>query len=150
MGQRWDPVRDLMLLQDRMNRLFEDATRQPRTSEKEEDAAEIERADWIPAADVFERETDFVIALDLPGIERDSLDISVNQDKLVVRGERAAAETMKGRSERPSGSFLRKFGPLPSAIDRERIAAEYKDGVLRVTIPKRAEQKAHRIEIKIN
>lgn len=148
MAPRWDPVRDLVLLQDRMNRLFEDATKHPRDGEREERAAEIERADWTPAADVFERETDFVIALDLPGIERASLDIIVNQDRLVVRGERAADEGMKGRSERPVGSFLRKFGPLPSMIDRERIAAEYKDGVLRVTLPKRAEQKAHRIEIK--
>ncbi|HEX8352548.1 MAG TPA: Hsp20 family protein, partial [Pyrinomonadaceae bacterium] len=87
---RFDP-RDLFSLQDRMNRLFEEAAdRRTRAPEGEE--GEIERADWIPAADVYEDEREYLLALDLPGIKRDGLDVSLDEGRLVIRGERAAAQ----------------------------------------------------------
>ncbi len=79
MSQRWNPLQDLMVLQDRMNRLFEDAT-QRRSQSNGED--EFERADWTPAADIYETETGFLIALDLPGIKRDVLEIDIDDNRL--------------------------------------------------------------------
>lgn len=146
MAHHWDPIRDLFTLQERMNRLFEDAT-QRRTRDNGD--SEIERADWTPAADVYDQETEFVVMIDLPGIDRDSLDISIDDNSLHVRGTRKLEEDAHQRVERSHGSFMRKFGPLPTSIDQDGVKAKYADGVLRVTLPKRAEQKARRVEIKV-
>jgi HSP20 family protein len=150
MGQRWDPIRDLVMLQDRMNRLFEDATqrRGARDSNEGESEQEIERTDWTPAADVYEQENAYVVALDLPGIDRETLDISIDQDRLSIRGSRTIEEGDERRAERPRGRFIRRFG-LPATIDQQAIAADYKDGVLRVTLPKRQAKQAQRVEIKV-
>ncbi len=150
MAHRWDPMRDLVLLQDRMNRLFEDATqrRGERESEGGRDEQEIEGTDWIPAADVYEQEAAYVIALDLPGIDRSALDISVEQDRLSIRGQRNIEEGGERRSERPRGRFIRRFS-LPATIDHAAITADYRDGVLRVTLPRRQAKQSQRVEIKI-
>ena len=146
----WGDWRDYANLQDRLNKLFEDmagSTSQRREAAREDD---IERADWSPAADVYETEDSFVIALDLPGIERGSLDVSIDGNRLTVRGERAGEEGhRRGRGNRPSGRFLSRFGPLPPTVDQKRVAAEYKDGVLRLRLPKRAERQAGKVKIEI-
>jgi HSP20 family protein len=149
MTQRWDPLRDLVMLQDRMNRLFEDATKQRSNDEEAESEHEIERADWSPAADVYNREHEFVIMLDLPGIEREALELSLDNDRLLVRGSRTIEQDAAQRMERKHGRFLRRFGPLPATVNQAAISAEYKDGVLVVRLPKQQEQKARRVEIKI-
>jgi HSP20 family protein len=149
MAQRWDPIRDLVSLQDRMNRLFQEATEQRRAGDEEAADQEIERADWIPLADVYQTETEYLVAVDLPGIDRAALDISLDDDKLVIRGERPPESEAQHRVERPQGRFLRKFS-VPPTVNQEAIAAEYKDGVLRVRLPKRKEQKARRVEIKVH
>ncbi|HEX8721740.1 MAG TPA: Hsp20/alpha crystallin family protein [Pyrinomonadaceae bacterium] len=144
---RFDP-RDLFSLQDRMNRLFEEAAE--RRAGAREDEAEIERADWIPAADVYEDEREYLVALDLPGINREGLDVSLDDGRLVIRGERAAAEGLHARrAERPQGRFVRTFS-LPDAVDRGRITADYKDGVLLLHLPKRGEQHGRRLKIDIS
>ncbi|HKS26232.1 MAG TPA: Hsp20/alpha crystallin family protein [Pyrinomonadaceae bacterium] len=150
MAQYWDPLRDLVALQDRMNRLFEE-TAQRRAREEGEDGSEIERADWTPAADVYNRDEEYLIVIDLPGVSREALDISLNNDRLVIRGERVTdtEQQQQARTERPFGTFLRKFGPLPPTVDQKSVSAEYKDGVLRVRLPKRREQKQRRVEIKV-
>jgi HSP20 family protein len=146
MSKNWNPMGDLMGLQDRMNRLFEEASeRRSRAGEGEQ---EIERADWYPAADVYENENAFIIALDLPGIKRSALEIDLDNDRLSIRGERVIDEENQHRAECPRGRFLRRFG-VPSLVDQQGIAAEYKDGVLRVMLPKRKEQKSRRVEIKV-
>jgi HSP20 family protein len=154
MGQGWDPIRDLVMLQDRMNRLFEDATqrRGARDSSSSSEAGneqEIEGTDWAPAADVYENEKAYVVALDLPGIDRAALDISLDQNRLSIRGSRTIEEGDERRSERPRGRFIRRFS-LPVTVDQQGIAAEYKDGVLRVTLPKRQAKGAQRVEIKVS
>jgi len=148
MMSQWDPLHDLVTLQDRMNRLFEDAT-QRRTSETDK-SDELERADWYPAADVFENESAFVVAIDLPGIDRAKLDISIDGDKrLTIKGERALRDSTQHRGECPSGKFLRTFS-VPASVDQNDIKANYKDGVLEVRLPKRPERKPHRVEIKVS
>lgn len=147
MRHRFDPVRDLFTLQDRMNRLFEEAAQ--RGGGGREDEGEIERADWIPAADVYEEGGEFVITLDLPGIRRDGLDVNLDEGRLTIRGERAPKEGVQPRrSERPHGRFVRSFS-LPDTVDRHAITADYKDGVLTLHLPRRAEPKEKRVKIDI-
>ena len=150
MRRHWDPLRDLMLLQDRMNQLFEDATER-RARESAETRDEIERADWIPVADVFERPEEYVVTMDLPGIDRAALEINLEKERLSIKGVRSATngDQKKHRAERPQGKFNRSFG-VPSAVDPERIEAEYKDGVLYVRLPKRKEQTSQPLKIKVS
>ncbi len=144
MSQQWNPLQDLVVLQDRMNRLFEDATQR-----RANDAGDqFERADWTPAADIYETQSGYAIALDLPGINRDAVEIDVDDNRLIVKGIRVIDETTH-RSERPRGKFLRTFS-IPASVDQDAIGAEYKDGVLNIRLPKRQEQKAQKIAIKVS
>jgi HSP20 family protein len=144
---QWNPLHDLVTLQDRMNQLFEDASHR-RTSEAES-GDELEQADWYPAADVFENDSEFIVSVDLPGINRPTLDIGLDDNRLVIRGKRATQDTNQHRRECPSGNFLRTF-TVPASVDQTRIKADYKDGVLQIHLPKGKEQKARRIEIKVS
>jgi HSP20 family protein len=144
MSQQWNPLQDLMVLQDRMNRLFEDATQ--RRGNHPDD--EFEHADWTPAADIYETESGYQIAIDLPGIDRDALAIDIDEGRLVVKGTRTIGESKQHRTERPRGKFLRTFS-VPASVDQAKIGAEYKEGVLHIRLPKRSEQKPKKIDIKI-
>jgi HSP20 family protein len=146
MSQQWNPLQDLMFLQDRMNRLFEDATQRHNRNKTSD---EFERADWTPAADVYETESEYEIALDLPGIKRDAVEVDIDDNRLVIKGTRVVESNNKQRTERPTGKFLRSF-TVPGSVDQGRIGAEYRDGVLQITLPKRKEQRAQRVEIKIS
>ena len=145
MAQQWNPLQDLMVLQDRMNRLFEDATQRRANTDGGD---EFERADWTPAADIYETETSYAIAIDLPGISRDAVEIDVDDNRLIVKGTRNV-EQSKHRNERPRGRFVRTFS-IPGSVDQGGIGADYKDGVLQVRLPKRQEQKAQKITIKVS
>ena len=156
MHHNWNWMRDLVTLQDRMNRLFDDAAKRREGAHEaqseggEQPEAEMERADWHPLADVFEHEGGYTILLDLPAIDRESLDVSLDDERLRISGERRPAEEGDSRrSERPFGRFARSFS-LPSTVNREAITADYKDGVLRLRLPRREEPKARRIEIKVS
>ncbi|MBV9925406.1 MAG: Hsp20/alpha crystallin family protein [Acidobacteria bacterium] len=143
---RFDP-RDLFSLQERMNRLFEEAA--DRRAGAREDEAEIERADWIPAADVYEEEREYLLVLDLPGINHEGLDVSLDDGRLVIRGDRRGQEGLNARrTERPQGRFVRTFS-LPDAVDRSAISADYKDGVLLLHLPKRDERQGRRLKIDV-
>lgn len=163
---QWNPLHDLMSLQDRMNRLFEDATerctteRSPRPnkphgwqeadSNSDVEGVEVaESADWYPAADVYETEGEYIVAADLPGVDRATLDISIDDRQLTVKGARNGHEATQLRRECPRGSFLRTF-TVPAAVAQADIKADYKDGVLKVRLPKVAIPKAKRIEIKVS
>ena len=151
MSQQWNPLQDLLMLQDRMNRLFEDAThrRAREESESRDDRDNFERADWIPASDIYETEAAYLIAMDLPGIDRAAVDLELDDSRLVVRGNRVVEEVKQHRSERPHGRFVRTF-TVPASVEQTGIAAEYKDGELQITLPKRKEQKPKRVEIKVS
>ena len=152
MGHKWDEWRDYVTLQERMNRLFEDTARRHENRDEGREA-ELERADWTPASDIYETESEFRIEIDLPGIERAALEVSIDDNRLTVRGERAAAtdggKRRGGNSGRPFGRFLSRFGPLPPTVDQKNIAADYRDGVLSLRLPKRTEQKTGRVKIAV-
>ncbi len=144
---QWNPLHDLMSLQDRMNRLFEDASQ--RRAAEADAGDEVEGADWYPAADVYENETEYTVAADLPGIDRATLDISIDDNRLTIKGTRPGPDATQHRGECPRGKFLRTFS-VPVSVDQNGIKAEYKDGVLQVHLPKRPERKSQRVEIKVS
>jgi HSP20 family protein len=148
MSRSWNPLQDLMILQDRMNRLFEDATQRHAEAEADQ-SADVETADWFPAADVIEAESEYLIQVDLPGIDRSALDINIDNNRLVIKGTRTIEDARQQRVERPRGRFLRTFA-VPASVDQSQIAAEYKNGVLSVFLPKEEAQTTKRVEIKIS
>ena len=147
MSQQWNPLQDLMLLQDRMNQLFEDATQ--RRTRSETSTQDFDRADWTPPADVYETESGYLIALDLPGVDRKAVEIDIDDNRLIIKGTRVVEESRNQRTERPGGKFLRTF-TVPGSVDQSLIGAEYRDGVLQIRLPKRKEQKSKRVEIKVS
>jgi len=130
----WDPLKDLVQVQSRMNNLFESAL--ARTDF--DTAAGLDS--WAPVADVHEAEDRLWLCLELPGFEQSEIDLKVDGDHLMVEGERRMdAEGNRGqfhRVERAYGKFSRRF-PLPSRFDRDRIEATYRNGVLRISLPAR-------------
>ena len=148
MSKQWNPLQDLMLLQDRMNRLFEDATER-RARVDSETTDDVETAEWYPLADVYDQNEEYLIAVDLPGIDRSVLEITIDDNRLTIKGTRVLGETLTARTERPSGRFLRRFR-VPGSVAQKEIRAAYKDGVLEVRLPKRMEEAPKRIEIKVS
>jgi HSP20 family protein len=144
---RFDPFRDLAVLQDRMNRLFADSY-QGRSG----DEALLNRGSWTPAVDIYEIDGGLVLKAELPDVNRDDIDVNVENNTLTLRGERKFAHEVKQeafhRIERSYGSFVRQFS-LPATVDATKIAAEYKNGVLTVTLPVREEAKPRSVKINV-
>jgi len=147
---RWEPFRDLMTVQDRMNRIFDEAFRGAGRTAGEEDWA-LGGA-WAPAVDIYEHEGNLVLKAELPGIDPKDVDVRVENNVLTLHGERKFESEVKReqyhRVERAYGTFSRSF-TMPSVVDTEKIKAEFKDGVLRVTLPQREEAKPKQISIAV-
>lgn len=147
---RWEPFRDLISVQERMNRLFDEAFRGVTRPGTEEDWAL--GGSWAPAVDIYEQGSDIVLKAELPGVNPKDVDILVENNVLTLRGERSFDQEVKRESyhrvERAYGSFSRSF-TLPSVVDTDKIKADYKDGVLRVTLPKKDEAKPKQIAINV-
>jgi HSP20 family protein len=107
-------------------------------------------ADWVPVVDIKEEQDKFVLHADLPGVPRDSIDITMEEGVLSIRGERKLEEVDEGseykRIERAHGVFYRRFS-LPDTADPEGIRARCNEGVLEVVIPKRESLRPRRIEV---
>jgi HSP20 family protein len=108
---------------------------------------------WAPAVDIYETENELVLKADLPDVDEKDLDIRIESNMLTIKGERKFEEKVKEdnylRVERTYGSFSRSFS-LPSTVDNGSIKAEYKNGVLTVELPKRAESKPRSVKINVN
>ena len=147
---RWEPFRNLVSLQDRMNRIFDDAARGARRPDEDDDWAL--GGSWAPAVDIFEKDGNIVLKAELPGVEVKDVDIRVENNTLSLRGERKLENEVTRenyhRVERAYGSFARSF-TLPNVVDTEKIKAEFKDGVLQLTLPKRDEAKPKQIQVSI-
>ncbi len=147
---RWEPFRDLVSIQDRMNRIFDDAFRGGSRQDEEEWAL---GGTWAPPVDIYEHDGTLVLKAELPGIDPKDVDVRVENNVLTLHGERKFDQEVKRenchRVERSYGTFSRSF-TLPNVVDTGNIKAEFKDGVLRVTMPKREEAKPKQIQIQIN
>jgi HSP20 family protein len=141
---RWvDPLDLVTDLQGDMNRLFSSSLRrEPQTTFEE----------FLPSLEFKEDENQFQLHLDIPGMERKDLDISVSGNVLTVKGERKEEEHKKGKgyfySERRYGSFQRSV-ELPVEVDADKVAANYKDGVLELTLPKSEKAKPKQIKVDV-
>jgi HSP20 family protein len=141
---RYDPFRDLRTLQEEVNRLF--STNLTRAFDDEG----IGRGAWAPSVDIYENKDQIVLEAELPGMKQDEFDLSIENNVITLRGERKFEKTDETdnyhRVERSYGAFTRSF-TLPQTVSAEGATAEYNNGVLRVTLPKREETKARRIQV---
>ena len=140
---KWEPFRDLMAMQDRMTRLFDETLSR---IWKEE----VPRRVWSPPVDILERENEVVLKVVLLGVSQNDIEIKVEENTLIIQGERKfIQETPHGnylQIERPYGTFQRTFA-IPRMIDQEKIKAGYKDGVLQVVLSKNGEVSPKQIAV---
>jgi HSP20 family protein len=143
---RWDPFRDLITLQDRMNRLFDESMRGARPADEG-------TTSWSPAVDIYETDNEIVLKAELPEVNQKDIDIQIENSTLTIQGERKSDTTIKQenyhRIERAYGRFNRSF-TLPNLVDQEKIKAEYRDGVLKIELPKREERKHKQIKVTLS
>jgi HSP20 family protein len=142
---RLEPFRGLSTLQDQFNRLFNESFR----NHPEESALTT----WAPAVDIYETANELVVKADLPDVNEKDIDVRVENNLLTIRGERKFEKSISEenylRVERTYGSFSRSFS-LPNTVSPEAIGAEYKNGVLTVTLPKREESKPRQVKVTVN
>jgi len=140
---RWDPFRDVVALQNRVNSLFR---------EMSEGDSPLTTASFVPAVDIYEDPKKVVLKLEVPGMEEKDLDIRVENNTLTVKGERKLEKEEKEenfhRIERRYGSFYRAF-TLPSTVDTENVQASYNTGVLKLELNKKAEAQPKQIKVNV-
>ncbi len=145
---RWEPFQDLLAIQERMNRLFDETLQRTRSREEEDISAGL----WAPPVDIYETENEIVLKAELPEIDQKDIEIKVEDNTLTIRGERRFDQETKKenyhRIERAYGKFSRSFS-LPNTIDQEKIKASYKDGILKLVMPKKEEKKPKQITVEV-
>ena len=141
---RWDSYQGLSDLQEQVTRLFQSTF--PRRSDNST------LTTWAPAVDIYETENELVVKADLPEVNEKDLDVRVESNMLTIRGERKFENKVEQedylRVERTYGAFSRSFS-LPNTVNSEAIKADYKNGVLTITLPKRAESKPKQVKVNI-
>lgn len=143
---RWDPFRELSAMQERVNRVFGDYYRGL-------DDDVMRRGSWAPPVDIFENGShELVIKAELPDMAKEDIEITVDANTLTLRGEkkmdRAISDERSHRIERAYGTFSRTFS-LPTTVDGGKVGADYKNGVLTITLPMREEAKPRQIPVKV-
>ena len=140
---RWEPFRTTSGLESQVNRIFHELF---------DRSQESNLTSWAPAVDIFENEHELVVKADLPDVKAEDLDIRVENNILTIRGERKFEKKVDEKNylrvERSYGSFARSFS-LANTVNSEAIKADYKDGVLTLTIPKREEAKPKQIKVNV-
>jgi HSP20 family protein len=138
--RRWDPLSDLLTLQERMNRLFEESLSRSRLPDEA-----LSSGTWIPLADVYETPEGFVLQVELPGLGPDDVEVHVDAEGLVLRGERRMTSQARPeafhRMERSYGAFSRSFR-FTAEVDPARVTAHFHDGLLRLEVPKTRSREA--------
>ncbi|HYA64462.1 MAG TPA: Hsp20/alpha crystallin family protein [Candidatus Sulfotelmatobacter sp.] len=141
---RFEPFRGVTFLQEQINRLFNEAF------DRSTDEGSL--TTWAPAIDIYETEQELVVKADLPDVKPEDLDIRVENNILTIRGDRKFEKKVNEnnylRVERSYGSFSRSFS-LANSVNTEAIKADYKDGVLTLSIPKREEAKPKQIKVQV-
>jgi HSP20 family protein len=144
---RWEPFQDLVTSQRDFDRLFREAFN-PLFGK-----GEASTRTWAPAVDIFEDENSIVLKAELPGLDPKDVEVRVEDNTLYLKGERKFEREVKEenyhRIERSYGSFARSFS-LPNSIESEKVDANYKDGVLTLTLPKREEAKPKAVKINVS
>jgi len=143
---RYDPFREFVTLQDRMNRLFRDSY----GAEGQDQS--LATSAFAPPVDVYEDEHNVTLKIEVPGIDEKDIDVRIENNTLTVQGERKFDKEEKEenyrRVERQYGSFTRTFS-LPNKFDQESVKADYDKGVLKITLAKKAEAKPKQIKVNV-
>src|SRR6478672_7735636 len=143
---RWEPLRDLATLQNRLNRF----ARESYSPEGPEEA--LTTTGFAPPVDIYEDEHDITMKLEIPGIDEKDIAVHIENNTLTVHGERNFEKDEKEenfrRVERQYGSFTRSF-TLPSSVDPGHVSADYEKGVLKIKLAKKAEAKPKRIKVQV-
>jgi len=145
--ERWDPFREIADLQREVNRSFEGAG--PRRRQARE--AEDEACAWTPTVDVFERGAEVGLRVELPGLEKDDIQIQIEHGVLTIRGEKKAQvgdDATFSRVESSYGAFCRSFA-IPDSLDPDKVAAAFRNGVLTLTIGRREEALPKKVDVRI-
>jgi HSP20 family protein len=144
---RWRPFKDVVSIQDEMNRLFDDFFGRPVLKTAWTEGV------WSPTVDVSEDKDNVIIKAEMPGMSREDVKISIQDNVLTLKGEKKQEKEEKDKNyhriERSYGSFCRSF-QLPTSVKSDKIKAAYKDGVLSITLPKTEEVKPKEIPISID
>jgi HSP20 family protein len=144
---RWDPFQNVAALQDRINRLFEDAFPHARSED------ELASCAWRPTVDIYEAVDGVIIVADLPGVRKEDVSVEVKDNILTLKGERKGnddvGEDQYYRRERCCGNFHRAF-TLQHTVMPDKIKATFKDGVLKVLVPHPEEEKPKQIQVNID
>ena len=142
-----DPVKEMIALRDKMNRLMEESL--VHSGAAGEDAPP---GAWSPEVDIYEDDNRIVLRADLPGVTASQLEIRVADNTLTIAGERVSGSDLRKESchrmERRYGRFSRSFS-LPASVDSDAVRAEHHDGVLEVSLPKREESHSRKINIQV-
>ena len=142
---RWNPMRDMFSVKHRMNRLMDDFF-MPSPNFRRESTA----WDWNPSVDIYNEDNHIVLKAELPGVDKDNINIDVKDRVLTLKGERSSDNEVKEdnyyRRERSFGKFERRFS-LPENVNADDIKADYKDGILRVEIPKPVAEQPKQITV---
>lgn len=148
---RWNPFREMEELQRRMSTLFDWSPFRRSTLTADEEA--ITAPEWAPLVDIAEDDKEYLIKVELPEVNKDDVKVTVEGDTLTISGERKAEKEEKGRKfhrvERFYGRFERSF-TIPDDADADNVKAEFKDGVLRVHLPKSEKARPKQIEVKVS
>ena len=145
----WKPAYEMNHLTGGMDRLFGEFMTRGLNQNTADSRA---RSSRLPAVDILERAEEFVMTVDLPGLEASDVELTVDKDQLTIRGERTSETTAEGESfrrvERFSGTFERSFR-LSDQVNAAGIEARFKNGVMTVTVPKREETKPRVVEVNV-
>lgn len=145
---KWDPLRNVVALQERINRMFDDAF-----ALTGRQGSEVSMCDWSPPVDIYESLEGLVITADLPGVLKEDVSVEIKDNLLTLRGHREAdasvADDQYLRRERCAGAFHRAF-TLQFVIRPDAIRAGFKNGVLEIFIPKPEEAKTRQIKVTID
>lgn len=145
---RWDPAIDLVTLQEKLNRLFESNLIKSRYDEEE-----LGSGVWAPPVDILETPESIVLIVELPGLDKKSIHVEVKENVITLKGERKLVKGIKEeqyhRIERYYGKFIRSFN-LPSSVEKDKAQARFKDGILRVTLPKSQKVKPQQVTVEVH
>jgi len=145
---KWDPIREMEEVSNRLNRIFR---RTPAANEAGRELLTV--ADWSPTADITESDNAYLIKAEIPGVKKEDVKVTIQEGMLTMQGERKLEKEEKGkkfhRIERSYGSFLRSF-QLPDDADENSVKAEFKDGLLNVTVAKTTKAKSQAVNVAVS
>ena len=141
---KWEPIRDLIAIKERMNRIFEESIARSRGKKDFEGMA------WSPPVDIYEHDDCIILMAELPGLTKSDINVEIQKDTLILKGVRKRKKESQNENylllERSFGTFTRIFN-LPKPVQEDAIQANYKNGILELVLPKAKQKKPRKIRI---